>query len=122
MAVHKNQGVSGSRHRQSEHFATMHQKGILCADGNKLMSFDAAAGIQDQNGQTFAFRGKMRMSGNVQFPILNGLVGRVALLQRFRRGTLAQRHDLIFVRTGGKLERLNQRGKKRRGIHGLFRR
>lgn len=120
--MHENQGTGCGANRQSEHFTTMHQKGVLRADGNKLMSFDAAAGIQNQHRQTFAFRVEMGVGGDVQFPVLGGLVGCVTLLQSVRRGTLAQRHDLVFIGAGGELERLNQRGKERRGIHGQFRR
>lgn len=119
--MHENQGVCGGSHCQSEDFATMNQKGVLCADGHKLVSFDATADIQHENRQTFAFRIEMGMGGDVQFPVLGGFVGRVTLLQRFGRGALAQRHDLVFVGAGGKLERLNQCGRERRGIHRRFR-
>ena len=80
------------------------------------MAFDAAAGVQDQDGQTFTLRVEMRMGGDVQFPILGGFVGRLALLQGFGRGTFAQGRHLVFVGTGRKLERFNQRfhaGEKR---------
>ncbi len=120
--MHENEGMRGGRHRQSKHFTTMHQKGVLRADGDKLVSFDAAAGIQQENRQAFAFGVEMRVRSDVQFPILGGLVGRVTLLQGIGRRTLAQRHDLIFVGAGVELERRNQRGKKRRGVHGRFRR
>lgn len=105
--MHENESVRDGSHCQSKDFATMHQKGVLCADGNKLMPFDATAGIQHENRQTFAFGVEVGMSGDMQFPILGGFVGRVTLLQGIRRGTFAQRHDLVFVRAGGKLERRN---------------
>mgnify|MGYP007071098167 CR=1 FL=1 len=120
--VHENQGVRGGRHGQPKNFATMHQKGVLRADGDKLVAFDSAADIQKQNRQTFTFGVEMRMRGDVQFPILGGLVGRVALLQGVRRGALAQRHDFVFVGAGGELERRNQRRRKRSSVHGRFRR
>ena len=120
--MHENQGVRGGRHGQPKNFATMNQKGVLRADGDKLVAFDSAADIQKQNCQTFTFGVEMRMRGDVQFPILGGLVGRVALLQGVRRGALAQWHDLVFVGAGRELERFHQCGKKRRGVHGRFRR
>src|ERR1039458_5141968 len=39
------------------------------------MSFDFAAGVQKQHGQTFTIRVKMRMGGNVQSPIIGGFLG-----------------------------------------------
>ena len=122
MTVHQNDGVRGSRHGQAEDLAGMDEQRVLRADGNKLVAFDAAARVQEQHGQTFTFRVEMRMGGDVQFPILGGLVGRVALLQRFRRGTFAQGRHLVFVGAGRKLERLDKRGKKRCRVHNHFRR
>ena len=42
------------------------------------MAFDAAARVQDQDGQTFTLRVEMGMGGDVQFPVGGGLVGGVA--------------------------------------------
>ena len=89
------------------------------------MPFDFAARVQKQDGQTFTIGIKMRMGGDVQFPVVGGFVGGVALLQRFGRGTLAQGRHLVFVGAGRKLERLDKRfhaGEKWCGVHGDFRR
>jgi len=50
----------------------------------------------------------MGMAGNVHPPIIGGFVGRLAMLHRFRRRTFAQRGHFVFVRTGGKPERLHK--------------
>jgi len=87
------------------------------------MAFDALSGVQQQHGQTFAIRVKMRVGGNVQPPIVGGFVGRLALLQAVRRWTLAQGGYFVFIRAGGKLEGFHQcfkSGKNCGGIHGSF--
>jgi len=89
------------------------------------VAFDFAAGVQKQDGQTFAFRVEMGMGGNVQFPVVGGFVGVVAKLQGVGRGTLAQGRYPVFIGAGGKLERLDKRfhaGEKWCGVHGDFRR
>src|ERR1039457_715282 len=87
------------------------------------MPFDFAARVQQQHGETFAIRVKMRMGGDVQAPIIGGLVGCLAMLQAVRGRTFAQRGHFVFIRAGGKLERLHQRFKDWRnggGIHGAI--
>ncbi len=120
--MHQNDGVGGGRDCQPEDFARMNQNRVLGADGDKLMSFDALANVQQQHSKAFTFRVKVGMRGNVQFPILGGLVGGLAKLDALRRGTLAQGHHLVFVGVGRKLERGNQGRKFRSGVHGWFRR
>jgi len=123
--VHQNDGSGGGNQSQPENFARMYQNGVHRADGNEIMTFDTATGIEHQGNKTFTFRIEIRMVGNVHPPVFGGFGWSITDDQIIGRGTLAQRRDLVFVRSGGKLERLDQcvkAGEKRSRIHKHFRR
>ena len=115
-------GGGTGHHRQPENRGRADEQGVECAGGDKLVAFDAAAGVQQQNCQTFALGVKIWVRGDVKFPIGGNFLRRVAFLHVGGCGTFAQRRYLVFVGTGRKLERGNQSRKIQSGVHGHFRR
>ena len=78
------------------------------AEGNNLMGFDAAAGVEEQHREAFAFGVEIGVGGHVQAPIVGGFLRGVAKLQGFRRGAFAERDNLILVGLRVEFEGLNK--------------
>ena len=73
-----------------------------------MVRLDPPAGVKKQNGEAFAFRIEIRVCGHMKPPIFGGFVRGVAKLQRLRRGTFAERDDLVLVRLRVEFERFDQ--------------
>ena len=54
---------------QSKNFPRMTKDCIHRANGHQVVTFDAAAGVEDEYHQTFTFRIEVRISGDMRFPI-----------------------------------------------------
>jgi hypothetical protein len=67
--MHDNHGTCGSDDGEPEHLAGVNQNGVHRADRNKLVSFDPAARVHQQHGQTFTIGVEMRVAGDVQPPV-----------------------------------------------------
>src|SRR5512138_2433530 len=68
----------------------------------------AAAGVEKQHGEAFAFGVEVGIGGDVQAPVVGGFLRGVAKLQGFRRGAFAERDNLVFVGLRGEFEGLNK--------------
>ena len=72
---------------QSENFPRMTKDCIHRANGHKVVTFNASAGVEDEYHQTFTFRIEVRMSGDMRFPIGGCLIRRFTLLHGVGSGT-----------------------------------
>jgi len=123
VVVHDDDGAGGGGDGQPEDFAGMHQNGVGGAQGDELMSLDAAAGVQEQDGEAFAIGVEVGMGDDMAVPIVGGFVGGVTLEHGGGGGTFAQGGHLEFVGGGGKAEGLHdgfQTGKGGGVVHGVF--
>ena len=83
------------------------------------MAFDSAAGVKEQDGKAFTFRVEIRVARNVQAPIGGGLVGSVAKLQAFRRGTITESDNFVFVGLRIEFERFHELLESGEGFGGV---
>lgn len=89
MIVHEHNGRSGERDRDSEHLARMYEYRIECADGHDMVATNSTACVEQQHRETFTFRVELGGKRNLAAPIVDGSLGGVAELHRFRRRTFA---------------------------------
>lgn len=83
---------------RSEHLARMDEQGVHGADRHEVMSFDSAAGVQEQNDEAFAFGIVMRGRRDMGAPVIGGVLRGFADVHALRQGTLAKRDDFVFLR------------------------
>ena len=65
----------------------MTENGIHRSNGHQVVAFDTAAGVEDENHQTFTFRIEVGMARDVRSPIGGCLIRSFALLHGVGRGT-----------------------------------
>ena len=65
----------------------MTENGIHRSNGHQVVAFDTAAGVEDENHQTFTFRIEVGMGRDMRFPIGGCLILSFTLLHGVRRET-----------------------------------
>jgi hypothetical protein len=116
-------GGCGGHNCQPEYFTSRNKNGIQRADADEVMTFHAAACVQNQDNEAFTLVGEIRMRGDVQSPIIGRFLWRVAQLQTLRRRTFPQLRHLVFIRLrwkGEGLDNLEAGERWRLFIHGVL--
>jgi len=108
VVVPKNDCGGTGRNCYPENFPGMHKDRIERANGNDVVAFDPAAGVQEQNAKAFALRIEVGVFLHVSAPVFGGFRWRIAQGQLFWCWTFTQGYDLEFMRLGGKAEGLNE--------------
>src|ERR1035437_24162 len=91
------------------------------AEGNNLMRFDSAAGVEKQHRKAFAFGVEIGGARDVQTPGGGGFLRGVAQLQTLRRWAFLEGDNLILIRLRVEFEGLNklvQTGQDRLRVRG----
>ncbi len=65
----------------------MTENGIHRTNGHQVVTFDASAGVENENHQTFTFRIEVRVGRDMRFPIGGCLIWGFTLLHGVRRET-----------------------------------
>ena len=76
----------------------MDQQGVQRSNGDEVVPFDPAAGVQHQNDEAFAFRIIMRGRRDMGAPVIGGVLRGFAEVHALWQGTLAKRDDFVFLR------------------------
>src|SRR5689334_9329527 len=99
MIVHEHQCRRAGHDCPSKHLARLHKNCIERADSQELVTLYPPPGVEHQNGEALAFRVEIRPSGDMQPPILDRLLWRVAQEHLLRHRALAECRHLEFLRT-----------------------
>ena len=97
VVVHEDKRRGASHNGQPENADRVDKDRVVRAKRNKVMGFDASAGVKEQDCKAFAFGVEIWVLRQVEAPVFGGLFGCVAKVQRLRRGAFAERYDLVFV-------------------------
>ena len=99
--VHEHNGCRTGDNGRSERFPGRNEQGIQSPDGYKLMPFDPATGVQQENDEAFAFRVEIGVRLHVEPPVFGRTIRGIAEGQTLWQGTFPERNDLVFLGDSG---------------------
>ena len=107
VVVHEHQRGGGGHDGEAEHLERVNQERVVGAYADKVMGFDAAAGVKEEDGKAFAFGVEGFGCRDVQAPISGGGFGGVAKGHLVRGPGLAEWNYLVNVGGGSEAEGLD---------------
>lgn len=98
VVVHEYHRCGAADDRYTEYLARMNEDRVQGADGHKLVPFHPAAGVEENDHKTLGLGVEVGIGGDVQPPVIGGLIGRLANEHGLRHWTIPQGNDLEFFR------------------------
>ena len=107
VVVGQEESGGGGHNGEAEYLERVNQERVVGAYADEVMGFDAAAGVEEEDGKAFAFGVEGFGVGNVQAPIGGGGFWGVAKGHLVGGPGLAEGDDLVNVGRGSEAEGLD---------------